>query len=160
MSAVLHIVTYDARYKDAFARLNYAWIERYFAVEAVDRQILDDPEGQIIATGGQIFFALSGDRAIGTVALKKEAAGRFELTKMAVEETMRGQGCGKLLLQAAIDYARKLAATQVVLSSNTVLTPAITMYRTAGFTERQQAQSCYTRCNIYMELDLNQPPRR
>jgi putative acetyltransferase len=148
------VITFDARYRSDFARLNYAWIEKHFSVEPLDRLILDHPEEEIIAHGGQIFFALEGAAVVGTVALKAEDNATFELTKMAVDESHRGAGYGKLLLNAALAYARDKRAKRVVLSSHTSLIPAIKMYRDAGFIERADNASCYSRCNIYMQKDL------
>jgi len=135
-------------------RLNYQWIEKYFSVEPVDRSVLEHPEEEIIAHGGQIFFALLGERVMGTVALKVENETQWELTKMAVDESERGKGIGRLLLHAAIDYARNKGVRRLVLYSNTSLVAAIAMYRTAGFVEGRDSNSCYARCNIYMQKDL------
>ena len=148
------IVTFEPRYRAEFARLNYAWIESLFEVEPVDRRILDHPEAEILASGGQVFFALSGDRVVGTVALKADDGDSFELTKMAVDLNERGRGYGKALLVAAREYARAKGARRLTLSSHTKLTAAIAMYRAAGFKERDDASSCYSRCNTYMQLDL------
>ena len=148
------IVTFHRKFADDFARLNYAWIEKFFAIEPVDERVLDNPEREIVEHGGQIFFVLEDDAVIGTVALKYIDEECFELTKMAVDEKFRGKGYGKNLLLTALDHARKLGAKRVVLSSNTSLVPAIAMYREAGFVERNDANSCYTRCNIYMEKSL------
>ncbi len=150
-----NIVTYDARYRADFARLNYAWITKLFAVEPPDQRILDNPEAEIIATGGEIFFAIRDGKVMGTVALKREDATTFELTKMAVDEAQRRHGYGNLLLNAALTHARAKKAKQVVLSSHTSLTAAIAMYRDAGFVDRNACtDSCYSRCNVFMALDL------
>jgi ribosomal protein S18 acetylase RimI-like enzyme len=149
------VVTFHRQYRADFARLNYAWITKLFAVEPLDQRILDNPEQEIIAHGGEVFFAISGGKVVGTVALKVETATTFELTKMAVDESRRGSGYGKLLLDAAIAHAKSKAAKHIVLSSHTSLTPALTMYRQVGFVDRQNsAESCYSRCNIFMQLDL------
>jgi len=148
------IITFDPKYRAEFARLNYAWINQLFAVEPVDRQVLDNPETELIAPGGEVYFALDAGRVVGTVALKRIDSGSFELTKMAVDEAQRGKGYGKLLLDAALRGARARGATRVVLSSHTSLKPAIAMYRAVGFIERKDANSCYSRCNIYMEKEL------
>ncbi|HYM35901.1 MAG TPA: GNAT family N-acetyltransferase [Steroidobacteraceae bacterium] len=153
--AVCKIITFDPKYRAEFARLNYAWIEKYFAIESEDRKILDRPEEEIIAPGGQIFFAILDERAVGTVALKVETKEQWELTKMGVDAAHRGQGYGQLLLDAAIGYARTAGVKRLVLSSHTSLVPAIAMYRAAGFVERDScAASCYSRCNIYLQKDL------
>ncbi len=150
------IVTFHPQYGEAFARLNYEWIEKLFAVEPPDRRILDNPEVEIIGPGGEVFYAMDVDQVVGTVALKVEDATTFELTKMAVDVSQRGKGIGNLLLNAAIAHARAKGAERIVLSSHTSLVPAIAMYRDAGFVERDKncAASCYSRCNIFLEKRL------
>jgi putative acetyltransferase len=153
--AICKVITFDPKYRSDFARLNYAWIEKYFGVEPIDRKILDHPEDEIIAHGGQIFFATLDEAIVGTVALKVETKEQWELTKMGVDAAHRGKGYGQLLLDAAIGYARAAGVKRLVLSSHTSLVPAIAMYRAAGFIERDSgATSCYSRCNIYMQKDL------
>lgn len=151
------VVTFDPKYRSDFARLNYAWITQLFAVESVDQLVLDNPEKEILEPGGQVFFVLDDARVVGTVALKHIDAESFELTKMAVDEHRRGKGYGKILLRSALEHAKTLGAKRVVLSSHTSLIPAIAMYRDAGFIERKDANSCYSRCNIYMEKRLDEP---
>jgi putative acetyltransferase len=151
----MSIVTFDPAFRIDFARLNYAWITELFAVEPVDEQVLENPETEILGHGGQVFFAIEDGCVAGTVALKRIDSDRFELTKMAVDATRRGKGYGKLLLDAALVYARERGAKRIELSSHTSLTPAIAMYRNAGFVERTgDAASCYARCNIYMQKEL------
>jgi len=153
--AGVKVITFHPQYRADFARLNYAWITKLFAVEPPDQRILDNPEQEIIAHGGEVFFAIKNGNVVGTVALKEETGTTYELTKMAVDESQRGSGYGKLLLDAAIAYARSKGAKFIVLSSHTSLTPALTMYRHAGFVDRQScAESCYSRCNIFMQLAL------
>ncbi len=62
------VVPFDPALAPAFSTLNREWIERLFAIEPADLNTLSDPEGAIIVPGGQIFFALDGPTAIGTVA--------------------------------------------------------------------------------------------
>ena len=150
-----NIVDYQPDYQPDFARLNYEWIERYFEVEETDRQSLDNPEKKIIQPGGHILMAELDDRIVGTCALIKAGDGVYELAKMAVAETARGKGIGWLLGRAAIDRAKELGASSVFLESNTVLTPAINLYRKLGFKKVVRDPSPYDRCNIQMELALS-----
>jgi hypothetical protein len=48
----LEIVDYTKAYGDAFARLNCEWLEAYFRVEPIDREVLFDPQTAIIDHGG------------------------------------------------------------------------------------------------------------
>jgi ribosomal protein S18 acetylase RimI-like enzyme len=50
--------------------------------------------------------------------------------------------------------ARAAGASRLILESNTILTPAISLYRKLGFTEFTGVPSEYNRCNIHMELAL------
>ena len=80
---------------------------------------------------------------------------RFELAKMAVDPSLQGRGLGKLLLAHAIDYARDQGANEVMLSTNDILTPALTVYRDAGFVAQPAAQDeRYERSNLFMVLTL------
>ena len=53
----VEIIPFHPRHRDDFKRLNVEWLERYFYVEAIDHEVLSDPEGAILAPGGYIFLA-------------------------------------------------------------------------------------------------------
>lgn len=150
------IITFAARYRSEFERLNVAWLEKYFTVEPIDRRVLGSPETEILAPGGEVLFLLLDERVVGTVALKVEDAHTFELTKMAVDEPYQGRGYGQLLLAAALDLARERGARRVILYSQRRLAAAISVYRKAGFVERSKCgPQRYARCDIEMEKDLD-----
>lgn len=48
----MRIVDFEPRHADAWRSLNEAWISRHFAIEAKDREVLDDPQGKVLAKGG------------------------------------------------------------------------------------------------------------
>ena len=151
-------------HREAFRTLNLAWIERHFAVEERDRLDLDDPEGRVLAAGGHIFMAEvegpDGPEVLGTCALVAGHGGAFELAKMAVATDARGRGVGRALGEAALARARELGAPHVELLSNTVLAPAIGLYRALGFVEAPLSETEYERVNIRMVLDLSSGPPR
>lgn len=150
------VVDYEPRHRDAFRDLNLAWITRWFRVEDADRRALDDPEGYILRRGGCIFIAEDGGVAVGTCALLRGEDGSFELAKMAVDPAARGRGIGRALGEAAIARARALGAPRVELLSNTILEPAIRLYRALGFVEVPLPATEYERANIKMVLDLEE----
>lgn len=150
----LEIILFEPRYRDEFKRLNIAWLQRYFRVEPIDEQVLSNPESEILSRGGAILFARLNDRIIGTVALKPEQEGIFELTKMAVDESCQGKGYGKRLLEAACDHAKALGAPRVILYSQRSLKVAVTMYAKYGFAETPLTDNRYSRCDIKMERVL------
>ena len=157
------IDTYKDEYQPAFAALNYAWIEKYFAVEPPDRLQLDHPRTHIVEPGGEVFLLFENGVARGACAMLKVDAVTFELTKMGVDPSAQGRGYAQRLMQAAIDFARRRGAERIVLRSHTSLRNAIAIYRKFGFIESQLGRDEeYARCDIHMELDLrsNHPAQR
>ena len=150
----LEIIAFDPQYRDEFKRLNVAWLQRYFQVEPIDEQVLSNPEREILSNGGEILFARLHGKIVGTVALKPEYDGGFELTKMAVDESWQGRGFGKRLLEAACERARTLGAPRVILYSQRSLKAALTMYEKYGFTELPVIDARYSRCDVKMQKTL------
>lgn len=151
----LTVVPYRPEFRWAFEQLNREWIERYFTLEDADRELLSDPEATILAHGGQIFFVLEEGRVLGTCAVLRHDAHDCEIAKMAVAPDARGRGLGDLLMRAAIRFARETGAGRILIVSNTVLEPAIRLYRKHGFVQVPlKIDPRYRRANIRLELDL------
>ena len=150
----VEIVPCEPAHHDAFRRLNEAWISRYFRIEPPDARVLEAPQEQILDKGGHILVAVRGGEPVGVCALLRVDDSTFELAKMAVAEHARGFGVGARLGEAAIATARAAGASRVILESNTVLTPAIALYRKLGFVEVAGVHSEYARSNIHLELVL------
>ena len=152
--ARVELVPYEPTHQDAFRRLNEAWISRYFRIEPPDTRVLAAPQQEILDKGGQIIVAVRAGDVVGVCALLRVDGDTFELVKMAVAESARGHGVGFLVGQEAIRRARAAGASRLILESNTVLSPAIALYRKLGFVEVAGIPSEYSRCNIHMELTL------
>jgi len=149
----VRIAGFEPRWREAFAALNIEWLERWFVVEDYDREVLANPEKYILATGGHILFAVDGqERALGTVALKHEGDGVYELTKMAVSPGARGQGVGRLLMDEALAWYRTLDARELFLESSSLLGPALALYESVGFRRHSapRAGSHYVRADVHM----------
>ncbi len=149
----IRIAGYDARWRADFARLNIQWLEAHFVVEPIDRTVLLDPETHILEPGGRILFAVDGDdRAVGTVALKREGEGVYELTKMAVEPSHRGLGIGRQLMLATLAEYRRLGGRELFRESSSKLAPALQLYQSVGFEHRPAPRpgSHYQRADVYM----------
>jgi GNAT superfamily N-acetyltransferase len=151
------IIDYDPQYQQAFKQLNEQWITTWFKMEEADYRSLDDPKGYILEKGGHILVALYNDEPVGVCALIKmdDPEYDFELAKMAVSPTMQGKNIGWLLGTAIIEKARLLGAHKIYLESNTILKPAINLYHKLGFRKVAGHTTPYERCNIQMELSLN-----
>lgn len=149
------IDTYKDEYQPAFATLNYAWIEKYFAVEPPDRLSLDHPRRHIIDPGGEVFLLFEDGFAKGACAMLKIDAQVFELTKMGVDPSAQGRGYARRLMETAIDFARRREAERILIRSHTSLKNAIRLYRHFGFTVTHVGSDPdYARCDIHLELDL------
>jgi GNAT superfamily N-acetyltransferase len=159
ISADIHIVGWDPRYREGFIRLNREWIEHFFRLEPSDLKILGDPEGIIIRKGGQIFFALKGEEVVGTCALVHHPDAplnrRYELAKMAVSPTVQGEGIGTRLGEALIDYARRHGVKHLFLEANTRLKASVKLYHHLGFRPVADYVPVYERCDLFMERNLD-----
>jgi putative acetyltransferase len=154
----VRVAVFEPRWRDDFARLNIEWLERWFTVEPVDREVLGDPETHVLASGGRILFAVDDrDRALGTVALMRHTDGRVELTKMAVEPDVRGAGIGRKLMAGALETFAEMGADELFLETNTRLAPAIRLYECVGFRHQPTLRpgSHYQRADVYMVWDPN-----
>ena len=146
----MEIVAFTAAHAPAFKALNEAWIARYFTLEPKDREVLDDPQGQIIAKGGHIFMALHDGESVGCAALLKMGDGGYEVAKMTVSEALRGSGLGRRLMQHCIDAGAALGATRLYLETNSGLAPALGLYRAMGFRDLASARTAYVRVDVFM----------
>ena len=155
-ATAVRVVEFEPRWRADFERLNVEWLRRWFVVEAFDAEVLGDPETHILAPGGRILFALEGEdeqaRAVGTVALRRDSEGLYELTKMAVEPDRRGGGIGRALLEAAIALYQRLDGRELYLESSSVLAPALRLYESAGFVHHPAPRpgSHYARADVHM----------
>jgi ribosomal protein S18 acetylase RimI-like enzyme len=149
------VVPYREEFKSAFEQLNSEWIESYFELEPADRRVLGNPRGEILEKGGQIFFVLEQGEVKGTCAVLRHASDQCEIAKMAVAPTARGRGFGDLLMEACIDFARQNDIRRITIVSNTLLEPAIRLYRKYGFVQVPISEDTrYKRANIRLELEL------
>ncbi len=149
----LKIIDYVYEHQPWFEKFNRDWIEKFFWMEPVDFEVLQNPEEHIISKGGFIFMAQLENELVGTVALKFFSDGIYEFTKMAVTDKYQGLKIGKELSINAIKKAKQLGAEKIILYSNTKLISAIALYRKLGFVE-VALDGPYKRSDIKMELTL------
>jgi GNAT superfamily N-acetyltransferase len=152
----IEIVDYGSIYKDFFRDLNVEWISTYFKMELSDYKALENADSYILQNGGHILVALLNKQPVGVCALIKmdDPIYDFELAKMAVSPKAQGKKIGWLIGVAIKDKARSVGAKTLYLESNTILIPAINLYRKLGFIEVFGRISPYERCNIQMALTL------
>ena len=150
----VHIIEFKDDHAVHFKNLNIAWLQKYFYVEPIDEKMLSNPKHYIIDKGGYIFFADVNNEIAGTFALMKVSDAVFELAKMAVDEKFQRKKIGNRMMEFAIEKGKALGARKLILFSNTMLGPAIHLYRKYGFVEAPLGNSEYKRSDIRMELSL------
>jgi len=162
LAAEVEIHAYRPEWARHFERINTEWLERWFVVEAVDHEMLSNPQRHVIDRGGSILFAVLDGEVIGTCALLNEAPGNYELSKMAVETGFRGIGAGRKLLDAAIAEFERIGGKTLFLESSKRLTPALRLYESAGFVHRPAPRpgSHYQRADVYMIYEPRRKPQR
>ena len=147
----VEIIPFRKALRDHFYRINAGWLRAHFYLEEFDHRVLSNPEREILEPGGAILFARVGDDIVGTCALRLDAPGRYELTKMAVDEHRRGLGIGRKLIEATIAEFHRLKGKALFLESSSKLTAAIRLYESAGFVHTPRpALSHYQRADVYM----------
>lgn len=149
----ISIIAFDPKYAKDFARLNVEWLEKYFVVEQLDIELLEQCEENIIDKGGYIFFAKVKEEIAGTFSLIKIEDDIYELGKMAVSPKFQGHKIGQKLLQFCINFSRDQSWIKLILYSNRILENAIYIYTKYGFKEIPiEKNPLYKRSNIKMEF--------
>ncbi len=156
-SAAVQILPWAPERARAFHDINIAWIEQMFAVEAHDRDVLEDPQKFIIDRGGDVLFAVAPNLGIvGACALMPTDDGAVELTKMGVLESARGRKVGEALLAAVLERAQAFAGRNLFLLTNHQCAPAIHLYEKLGFRHDREIMArygaSYERCDVAMRF--------
>lgn len=150
----IEIVPYTEENQKYFTALNVLWVEKYFVMEPHDEEVLYNPKEHIIDRSGYIYFAKEGNNITGTFALIKVEKGVYELSKMTVDEAFRGKKIAHKMLEFCLEEAKRLNISKIILYSNTILEPAIHLYKKFGFREVPLGNSEYKRSDIKMEITI------
>ena len=138
-----------------FKDLNLSWLEKFFYVEDKDTELLENCKNSIIDKGGYIFFAEIDNEIVGCYSMIKLKDSIYELGKMAVHQSYQGQKIGQKLMLHGIAFAKSQNWKELILYSNTILEPAIHIYKKFGFREvALEKGTPYARSNIKMQLVL------
>jgi putative acetyltransferase len=100
-------------------------------------EVIDDREGNLVGT-------------VGVFPIDRETC---ELRKMYFVPEIRGQGLGACILQRAVDAAKKLGFTRMVLETSSKLAAANRLYLSFGF-QPFTADHPASRADQSYELDL------
>ena len=115
---------------------------------------LDDIKLHYFRGGGCFEVVEDGtNRIVGCAGLYPLNSCRAELCKMYLEQSARGRGLGKRLLEDLLEAARKSGFREVWLETNSVLTKAISLYMKYGF-QPVDADHLLQRCDVAYLLRL------
>ncbi len=101
-----------------------------------------DPEGldaDVMAFGtagdGPVaeFVGVVAGRVAGSVALSPRGDGVAWLSKLFVDAAYRGHGLGRLLLQRAVEEARRHGYSRIDLETRTIYAEAVHLYEATGW---------------------------
>jgi ribosomal protein S18 acetylase RimI-like enzyme len=84
---------------------------------------------------GKLFLASLGADIVGCVGVRKLEAGLAEMKRLYIRPAARGQGIGRSLGAAAVDFARRNSYARMRLDTLPTMSPAISLYRSLGFHE-------------------------
>lgn len=151
----MKIESFRPEHSAAFEALNRAWLVGNGLLEPADEPDLKDPNGTIIALGGQVYVAVENDVVIGTCGIVPHGPGEFEVRKLAVAASAQGRGIGMQLVEACLDFARQRGARRITLISNSSLVAALRLYERAGFQYAAlPANNPYATGDVHMVLDV------
>jgi GNAT superfamily N-acetyltransferase len=137
MRVVTIVPAHSEEFRDEFARLllEYEAMLGFDTLPPDFQRELDEFPAEYAPPSGRLLFAVDGDgRVAGCVALRDLGAGVCEMKRMYVRPEYRGTGVGRALGDEILVAARAAGYRRMVLDSLERLAPAVTLYRSLGFT--------------------------
>lgn len=86
--------------------------------------------------GEAFFVAVSGERIIGSIGVKKEDERTALIRRIFVSPESRGQRIGRELLEKAIQFCREVGYQEVVFKTTSKMHDAIRLFEKNGFHEK------------------------
>ena len=117
------------------------------SMESTARRLLEDPGAE---------FLLAGDPAAGVCQLRYRLSiwtGVDDccLEDLYVEDSARGSGLGRALVEAAVERARGHGCARMELDANEANAPALALYRSFGFDSHSKRADGH---DLFMRLRL------
>ena len=100
---------------------------------------LEGLEAIVASSSSHLFLAKCGDDIVGMLTLGEYLAptGRkMWIEDVVVDKSLRGQSLGRMIVEHAIEYARRQGNATVMLTSRPSRIEANALYRSTGFTQR------------------------
>ena len=103
------------------------------------RHFLDE----IVSSFGMPLVALAADGGVAGYLCLKLVLDEAEILDVAVRDSLRGRGIGRILVQSALALCRERKAVQVSLEVRVGNQAAIALYRRLGFLETGRRKGYY-----------------
>jgi len=112
-----------------------AWLGLNLCFQDFDREVADLP-GKYAAPEGRLFLAVSQEKSVGCIALRKLDVRICEMKRLFVREDFRGFGVGNKLIKRLIDEARLIGYEKMRLDTYPPkMAKAAKLYESHGFGE-------------------------
>lgn len=119
---------------------------------------LDGLPGAYDAPGGCLLLACEGGKYAGVVGIRPLATSGggqvCEMKRLYVRIPWRGDGVGRALSEAAMDWARRAGYSRICLDTLENLDAARALYASQGFREIEAYYDNPLEAPVYMERDL------
>lgn len=103
---------------------------------------------------GRLLLAFARDAAAGCVALRPVDDQTGEMKRLFVRPEQQGLGLGRMLAARAIDEARAIGYSTMLLDTLPSMHGALRLYESLGFVRRQPYFQSPVAGNVFMELRL------
>ena len=115
---------------------------------------MEELPGDYVAPGGVLLVARVQGRIVGCVAAHRWSEGVCEMKRLFVREEARGSGCGRLLVQRLLGWARDVGYRRMLLDTLPVMEGAQRLYVRLGFREVPAYRANPVPGARFLELDL------
>ena len=161
---VISLDTSDVEMMKQWKEMHLEWLCGNKLLEPADEIVLNNPKKYITDRGGRLYGIVNLGQLIGTVCIRPESEGRWEMLKLAVHKNHRRNGIALLLVNNAIEFCRfemkgkGLDEGIVFLDTASKLSAAVGLYRKFGFATAIQSSDKeiqYETADLYLELKIN-----
>ncbi|MDE7070809.1 MAG: helix-turn-helix domain-containing GNAT family N-acetyltransferase [Clostridia bacterium] len=145
------VIPFEEQYRESFIEFNKDWIITYFG--KIERQDIEEFENidKDIKNGGMIFFAVRNKKALATCMAKPLDDSTWEICKLGSNKNLPHKGAGSAVFEACMNWALENGAKRLFILSNSMLKPALHIYRKFGFKEIKLDNYGYERGDIAFE---------
>jgi GNAT superfamily N-acetyltransferase len=130
-----------------------AWVAIDLSFQDFARELAELP-GDYIAPHGVLLLARVDGGAAGCVAAHRWADRVCEMKRLFVRDEFRGSGCGRVLVERVIDWARQAGYSRMRLDTLPVMSRAQRLYDRLGFREIDAYRPNPVAGTKYLELVL------